>query len=649
MLTTKNWRPALTWLVLFGLSLTVLTGCTPSGPRALMDGERLIKEGKYDQAIGRLQLATQLLPAHAQAWNHLGLAYQYSGQASAAIKAYEQARRCDPNLAVVRYNVGCLYLEQGNPAAAANELTAFTVLRRDSVEGWLQLGRAHLRTQQYDYAERSFQNVLHLRPNMPEALNALGVIQLHRRRPKDALSQFNLALQRQPNYAPALLNVAVLHHQHLSNRPLALQKYQDYLELDPRPADAAAVQDIIRQLQAELNPPRREPTNLVSTPAPIVPPPVPTTPAPAATNISLIARAATNATPGRAATNLPAATQPKPAEVVKNSVTNIPAPDLARTPEPIRSAPAGTNTQTRIVQEPPPTVEVVRLPEQPAPRVARDPDVGLPQGSGIEPAGSESVDKGIGQLDEASALLARQKVETTQSTPNGSRNRAVDRLNPTTWFRGREKPRRGPTPLVMAPSEQSPSDTAPLLSPDNSDNPGAPERTILARRYAYLNPPRPTPGDRRQAESFFARAVQSHRDGRLPEAVENYEQAVRFDPSFYEANYNLGLAAYELKNFGRSLSAYETALSINPTSDNARYNFAVALEKSGYFEDAASEMRRAIEQHPGQARAHFSLASLYAEKLSRPDLARSHYRKVLELEPQHPQSGAIRFWLAANP
>ena len=109
------------------------------------------------------------------------------------------------------------------------------------------------------------------------------------------------------------------------------------------------------------------------------------------------------------------------------------------------------------------------------------------------------------------------------------------------------------------------------------------------------------------------------------------------------------MAAYSLKELSQSLSAYETALSINSTSADARYNFALALQQGGYFQDAARELETVLEQNPGEARAHLTLAGLYAEKLSQLGLARTHFQRVLELEPQHPQASAIRFWLAANP
>src|SRR6266478_7812900 len=56
------------------LAFVLCAGCAPPGPRTLLKGERLIGEGKYEEAIESLQSATRLLPKNAQAYNHLGLA-----------------------------------------------------------------------------------------------------------------------------------------------------------------------------------------------------------------------------------------------------------------------------------------------------------------------------------------------------------------------------------------------------------------------------------------------------------------------------------------------------------------------------------------------------------------------------------------------
>jgi hypothetical protein len=48
-------------------------------------------------------------------------------------------------------------------------------------------------------------------------------------------------------------------------------------------------------------------------------------------------------------------------------------------------------------------------------------------------------------------------------------------------------------------------------------------------------------------------------------------------------------------------------------------------------------------------RAHLALANLCAQSLHDTAQARTHYLKVLELEPDNAQAADIRFWLSANP
>ena len=243
-------------------------GCRPPGPTALLQGERAIREGNLEVAVEQLQKATRLLPKNAQAWNHLGLAYHGSRQPAQALRAYRQALTCDYKLAAAHYNLGCLHLEQNDPAAAVDQLTSYTLLQPKWADGWLKLGEAQLALRRLDLAEKCFKTTLELRPRHPEALNGLGMIALQRRRPQDAFNHFNLALAQSPNYGPALLNLAVVAQQNLYNRPLALQRYRQYLAIQPRPVNWEAVAALANQLEAELNPPAAHPahTNLVAAP-----------------------------------------------------------------------------------------------------------------------------------------------------------------------------------------------------------------------------------------------------------------------------------------------------------------------------------------------------------------------------------------------
>lgn len=164
-----------------------------------------------------------------------------------------------------------------------------------------------------------------------------------------------------------------------------------------------------------------------------------------------------------------------------------------------------------------------------------------------------------------------------------------------------------------------------------------------------MSPSKPASGDHDTAKVIFTRAANSHARYNYPEAINAYKEAVRLDPAYYEAWYNLGLAAYEANDLPSALLAGEQALAINPEATAARYNFALALQRANYPADAAGQLEKLLGSTPNEARAHLTLANLYARDLGQPARARSHYLRVLALDPRHPQATQIRYWLVANP
>ena len=64
---------------------------------------------------------------------------------------------------------------------------------------------------------------------------------MQRNRPRDAAQFFNSAVKAKPDYAPALLNLAIVEQTYLGDRQAALQRYHDYLAVTPTPPDAEAV------------------------------------------------------------------------------------------------------------------------------------------------------------------------------------------------------------------------------------------------------------------------------------------------------------------------------------------------------------------------------------------------------------------------
>ena len=111
--------------VILAVWLIGLAGCSPPGPRALLQGKKALDEGRAREAVPLLEKAVTLLPKQPLAWNYLGLAYHANGQAENAMKAYRTALALDHKLSIVRYNLGCLYLEQTNATAAVDELRSY--------------------------------------------------------------------------------------------------------------------------------------------------------------------------------------------------------------------------------------------------------------------------------------------------------------------------------------------------------------------------------------------------------------------------------------------------------------------------------------------------------------------------------------------
>jgi tetratricopeptide (TPR) repeat protein len=197
------------------------------------------------------------------------------------------------------------------------------------------------------------------------------------------------------------------------------------------------------------------------------------------------------------------------------------------------------------------------------------------------------------------------------------------------------KPAARPAPMVMA--VPIPAPPAPIARP-----------AARELRYAYGRSGKPKVGDRAAAVRCLTAGVEAQLAGRTDDALGLYEQAGRSDPSLFEAHYNSGLLAYQ-ENRPVELPALETALAIQPESAKARYLFGMALARAGYARDAANELEKVVAANSEDVRAHFALGHLYAEQLKEPKAARPHYVKVLELQPQHPQATAVRFWIEQHP
>jgi tetratricopeptide (TPR) repeat protein len=303
-----------------------IAGCTPPGPRAFLKGKKYLERGDYADAVEQFKTATTILPANAQAWNYLGVASQRAGQPDDAVKAYQRALMLDRDLSEAHFNLGCLWMEQGKPADAKTEFIAYTLRRSNAPEGWLKLGVAQMRTSDLAGAEKSYSTAFYLNTNNPEGLNGLGMVFAQRGRPREAAEYFASAIHRRPDYADAILNLAMVAQQDLHDNNLALQNYRSYLALTP---PHQKNWDAVNAIVANLEP---QPTVAIATapanPVPIyAPPPAIETKPPVAVHTY---------TTTKTTTPIPRAIQNPPSHFTPQQVVRVNPEPVIVTPQPSR-------------------------------------------------------------------------------------------------------------------------------------------------------------------------------------------------------------------------------------------------------------------------------------------------------------------------
>jgi Flp pilus assembly protein TadD len=101
------------------------------------------------------------------------------------------------------------------------------------------------------------------------------------------------------------------------------------------------------------------------------------------------------------------------------------------------------------------------------------------------------------------------------------------------------------------------------------------------------------------------------RAGHTPEAIAQYEAALRLKPDYAEAHYNLGIYAESHNNLGSALGSaghmseaiahFKEALRLKPDFAEAHSNLGSALASTGHTSEAISQFEEALRLRPDLA------------------------------------------------
>ena len=109
--------------------------------------------------------------------------------------------------------------------------------------------------------------------------------------------------------------------------------------------------------------------------------------------------------------------------------------------------------------------------------------------------------------------------------------------------------------------------------------------------------------------------------GRLDEAMEQFQQALRINPNDADAVYNLGNASAQKGNFEEADKQLQHALQLNPDNAMAAYDLGNVRVRQRRFDEAIEQFQTGIEKRPriGKGPLQFGAAIFAAGKIRRSD------------------------------
>ena len=192
-----------------------------------------------DKAVAKAQVASELDPTSVEAFAQLARSYDWNGQFNQALEAARKAVELDPNHADARAFLAEVYLDLDRLDEAASEAQRAVQLDEQSAEAHRSLGWVYFFKEQLPEALSELEKAAQLRPNLWLRQHELASIRRRSEAYMEAIIAYQRAIELRPN-AWSYAGLGTCYYE-LGQYEYALTNLQKAIELNPELGDAYAM------------------------------------------------------------------------------------------------------------------------------------------------------------------------------------------------------------------------------------------------------------------------------------------------------------------------------------------------------------------------------------------------------------------------
>ena len=182
-----------------------LSKSNSSNPQvARLNAELLLHANKTHDAFTLLQKAASNAPDDAKLQILLARTAQAIGNTSVADASYQQASRLDPQSLDAARGLAEMAIARKDTTQLTQLADKAITSHPNAPDGYLWRGTVEASQEQFEKAEKDFQEALKRDPNNVAAQLDLGQLELHQKRESQGRALLEQALDRNPNLVPAL-------------------------------------------------------------------------------------------------------------------------------------------------------------------------------------------------------------------------------------------------------------------------------------------------------------------------------------------------------------------------------------------------------------------------------------------------------------